>query len=150
VHVRRLRREKRIVANIGRFGPYVLHDKKFISIPKGEDPYTITHPSGAVELIHAKRELDANRLIKAFASATKYRDSSVERPLSDPTSKAGKKNVKIPKGKEPSELTLGRMHNARRQCAGEERSLGSLWWCQEKRQMRMHLKYQQRKLLRKQ
>ena len=43
----------------------MLHDKKFISIPKGEDPYTIT-PERAVELIHAKRELDANRLIKAF------------------------------------------------------------------------------------
>ncbi|MFM8740597.1 MAG: DNA topoisomerase, partial [Cytophagales bacterium] len=29
--------EKPMVANIGRFGPYVLHNKKFVSIPKGED-----------------------------------------------------------------------------------------------------------------
>lgn len=94
--------EKPVVANIGRFGPYVLHDKKFISIPKGEDPYTIT-PERAVELIHAKRELDANRLIKAFEGNDEIQ---VLNGRFGPYIKAGKKNVKIPKGKEPSELTL--------------------------------------------
>src|SRR5690242_21108715 len=33
--------EKPVVVSIGRFGPYVLHDKKFVSIPKDHDPYTI-------------------------------------------------------------------------------------------------------------
>ncbi len=94
--------EKPVVANIGRFGPYVLHDKKFISIPKGEDPYTIT-PERAVELIHAKRELDANRLIKSFEGNDEIQ---VLNGRFGPYIKAGKKNVKIPKGKEPSELTL--------------------------------------------
>ncbi|MBL7872396.1 MAG: type I DNA topoisomerase [Cyclobacteriaceae bacterium] len=94
--------EKPVVANIGRFGPYVLHDKKFISIPKGEDPYTITHER-AIELIHAKRELDANRLIKAFDGNDEIQ---VLNGRFGPYIKAGKKNVKIPKGKEPSELTL--------------------------------------------
>jgi DNA topoisomerase-1 len=91
-----------VVANIGRFGPYVLHDKKFISIPKGEDPYTIT-PERAIELIHAKRELDANRLIKAFEGNDEIQ---VLNGRFGPYIKAGKKNVKIPKGKEPAELTL--------------------------------------------
>ena len=94
--------EKPVVINIGRFGPYVLHDKKFISIPKGEDPYTIK-PERAIELIHAKRESDANRLIKAFEGNDEIQ---VLNGRFGPYIKAGKKNVKIPKGKLPEELTL--------------------------------------------
>ncbi|NOT76490.1 MAG: type I DNA topoisomerase [Cyclobacteriaceae bacterium] len=91
-----------VVANIGRFGPYVLHDKKFVSIPKGEDPYTIT-PVRAVELIQAKREADANKLIKAFPENP---DIQILNGRFGPYIKAGTKNVKIPKGKEPASLTL--------------------------------------------
>jgi DNA topoisomerase I len=94
--------EKPVVANIGRFGPYVLHDKKFVSIPKGEDPYTIT-PERAVELIQAKRESDANKTIKLFDTNP---DIQILNGRFGPYIKAGKKNVKIPKGKEPAELTL--------------------------------------------
>jgi DNA topoisomerase-1 len=94
--------EKPMTVNIGRFGPYVLHDKKFVSIPKGEDPYTIT-PSRAVELIQAKREADANRLIKSFPENAEIQ---VLNGRFGPYIKAGKKNVKIPKGKLPEELTL--------------------------------------------
>src|SRR5690606_15720822 len=43
-----------LTVNIGRFGPYVLHDKKFVSIPKTDDPYTITNER-AIELVVAKR-----------------------------------------------------------------------------------------------
>jgi DNA topoisomerase-1 len=91
-----------VVANIGRFGPYVLHNKKFVSIPKGEDPYTIT-PERAVELIEAKRVADANKLIKAFEGNDEIQ---VLNGRFGPYIKAGKKNVKIPKDKEPAELTL--------------------------------------------
>jgi DNA topoisomerase-1 len=93
---------KTVTINIGRFGPYVLHDKKFISIPKGEDPYVITHER-AVELIKAKRESDANKLIKSFDS---HPDIQILNGRFGPYIKAGKKNVKIPKGKAPEELTL--------------------------------------------
>jgi DNA topoisomerase-1 len=94
--------EKPVVANIGRFGPYVLHDKKFVSIPKGEDPYTI-NPERAVELILTKRETDANRTIKLFDTNP---DIQILNGRFGPYIKAGKKNVKIPKGREPIELTL--------------------------------------------
>ena len=94
--------DKQVTVNIGRFGPYVLHDKKFVSIPKGEDPYLIT-PERAVELIHAKRETDANRLIKSFPDNAEIQ---VLNGRFGPYIKAGKKNVKIPKGKLPEELTL--------------------------------------------
>lgn len=94
--------EKPVVVNIGRFGPYVLHDKKFVSIPKGEDPYEITF-SRATELIAAKRVADANRLIKEFPGNAEIQ---VLNGRFGPYIKAGKKNVKIPKGKEPVSLTL--------------------------------------------
>lgn len=41
---------KKIVANIGRFGPYVNHDAKFKSIPKSMSVFTIT-PEEAVALL---------------------------------------------------------------------------------------------------
>ncbi len=94
--------ESAVVINIGRFGPYVLHNKKFISIPKEEDPYAVS-AERAVELIEAKRVSDANKLIKAFAENP---DIQVLNGRFGPYIKAGKKNVKIPKGKEPAELTL--------------------------------------------
>ncbi|MBX2946748.1 MAG: type I DNA topoisomerase [Cyclobacteriaceae bacterium] len=94
--------DKPVVANIGRFGPYVLHDKKFVSIPKGEDPYTITH-ARAIELIEQKRIADANKTIKLFDENP---DIQILNGRFGPYIKAGKKNVKIPKDKEPKELTL--------------------------------------------
>lgn len=94
--------EKPVVVNIGRFGPYVLHDKKFVSIPKTDDPYTIT-AERAIDLIHAKRESDANKTIKLFEENP---DIQILNGRFGPYIKAGKKNVKIPKGKEPAELTL--------------------------------------------
>ena len=94
--------EKPVVVNIGRFGPYVLHDKKFVSIPKDIDPYAIV-PDQAIELIQAKRISDANKLIKAFDENP---DVQILNGRFGPYIKAGKKNVKIPKGKEPKDLTL--------------------------------------------
>lgn len=94
--------EKPVVVNIGRFGPYVQHDKKYVSIPKEEDPYTLTFPR-AIELIEAKRVADANKTIKVFPENP---DVQVLNGRFGPYIKAGKKNVKIPKGKQPNELTL--------------------------------------------
>ncbi|MGE0589618.1 MAG: type I DNA topoisomerase [Cyclobacteriaceae bacterium] len=94
--------ETKVVANIGRFGPYVLHNKKFVSIPKEEDPYTITFDR-AVELIKEKRIADANKTIKLFDENP---DIQVLNGRFGPYIKAGKKNVKIPKDKDPKELTL--------------------------------------------
>jgi len=96
--------DKPLVVNIGRFGPYVQHDKKYVSIPKEEDPYSIT-PARAIELIEQKRVADANRLIKSFASEGNT-EIEILNGRFGPYIKAGKKNVKIPKGKEPKDLTL--------------------------------------------
>jgi DNA topoisomerase-1 len=93
--------DKNVVVSIGRFGPYVLHDKKFVSIPKDIDPYTIT-PERAVELIEAKRIADANKTIKLFAEDPEIQ---ILNGRFGPYIKAGKKNVKIPKDREPASLT---------------------------------------------
>ncbi len=43
---------------VGRFGPYVKHGEAFISLPKGEDPFTVVYDR-AVELIKEKQLADA-------------------------------------------------------------------------------------------
>ncbi len=54
-----------IVIGAGRFGPYILHDKKYVSLPKTEDPLTITLDR-AVELISEKREQEKQRHMQHF------------------------------------------------------------------------------------
>lgn len=56
---------KPVTVAIGRFGPYVKYDGKFVSIPAGMSPAHLTQEE-AVELIEAKRREEANRLIKSF------------------------------------------------------------------------------------
>jgi DNA topoisomerase-1 len=56
---------KTMVAAIGRFGPFIRHDGKFVSIPKTLDPLTITADE-AINLIEEKRVKEAARFIKSF------------------------------------------------------------------------------------
>ncbi|MBS1257835.1 MAG: DNA topoisomerase 1 [Candidatus Scalindua arabica] len=93
--------DKEIVAAIGRFGPYIRHDSKFVSL-KDDDPYTIVQER-AIELIEAKRKADAEKVIKSFDENP---DVQVLNGRYGPYIKVGKKNVKIPKDKEPKDLTL--------------------------------------------
>jgi len=57
--------EKTVVAAIGRFGPFIRHDGKFVSIPKDLDPLTITLEEG-IKLIEEKRIKEAERFVKSF------------------------------------------------------------------------------------
>lgn len=56
---------KPVIIGTGKFGPYVRHDGKFISLPKGADPMTFSYDE-AVELIVAKRAAEAQKHIKRF------------------------------------------------------------------------------------
>lgn len=56
---------KDVTVAIGRFGPYVRHDGKFVSIPKEMAPAAVTLDE-AIELINEKRSREAQRLVKAF------------------------------------------------------------------------------------
>ena len=93
-----------VAAAVGRFGPYVRVGKEFVSIPKDAefDVYDITLVQ-ALELYQAKQEADAKKHIKSFPENP---DIQVLNGRFGPYIKAGKKNVKIPKGTEPESLTL--------------------------------------------
>lgn len=54
-----------VVIGAGRFGPYVLHEKKYTSLPKDENPMTISLET-AIELVKKKREEDKQRRVKGF------------------------------------------------------------------------------------
>ncbi len=93
--------DKVMTAAIGRFGPYIRHDGKFVSIPKDLDPLDITIDQ-SIELILAKRKADAEKFIKAFDENP---DVQVLNGRWGPYIKFGKKNVKIPKDTDPKSLT---------------------------------------------
>ena len=50
---------------VGRFGPYVKHAGKFVSIPKNMQPMAVTLED-AIELIQAKRNEEQNKIVKTF------------------------------------------------------------------------------------
>ena len=54
-----------VTIGAGRFGPYVQHNKKYVSLPKEDDPMTVTLDH-AISLILAKRLKDRERHIKTF------------------------------------------------------------------------------------
>ena len=57
--------DKEVTIGAGRFVPYVLHNKKFVSLPKDADPMTITLED-AIALIESHREEEESRHIKTF------------------------------------------------------------------------------------
>ncbi|MBQ7471097.1 MAG: type I DNA topoisomerase [Prevotella sp.] len=59
-----------VVIGAGRFGPYVLHKKKYVSLPTTDDPLTVTLER-AVELIAEKRKQDQQRHLKSFIEDSK-------------------------------------------------------------------------------
>ena len=94
--------DQEMIVGIGKYGPYIRHDGKFYSLDPGDDPYVITEER-AIELILEKRKSDSNKIIKTFDENP---DIQVLNGIYGPYIKAGKKNVKIPKGKDPASLTL--------------------------------------------
>ncbi len=93
--------DKEMTVAIGKFGPYVRHNSAFYSLPKEIDPLDLTEER-AIELIIDKRKRDAERLIKTFDENP---DVKILNGRWGPYIEFGKQNVKIPKGKEPLELT---------------------------------------------
>lgn len=91
-----------VKANVGRFGPYIQHGKIFASIPKDENPMSITFDR-AVEIILEKREADANKIIKIFPERE---DVQLLNGRWGAYLKIGKDNIKLPKGTEAEKLSL--------------------------------------------
>jgi len=91
---------EKVSASIGRFGPYVRYDDKFVSI-RGEDPYTITLER-ALEVVAQKKIDDANKLILDFP------DDGIQvlNGRYGPYITNKEKNARVPKDREPKSLTL--------------------------------------------
>jgi len=82
-----------VVIGAGRFGPYVMHNKKFVSLPKDINPLEIDL-DGAVKLINDKREQEAKRHIKAFDVEPKL---EIMNGKYGPFLAYGGKNYRLPK-----------------------------------------------------
>ena len=89
-----------IITAVGRFGPYVKHAGKFVSLAKGQDPYTITEAQ-AIALIEESRKKETGKVIADYPAS----GIQVLNGRYGPYIKKGKENFKIPKKTDPSTLT---------------------------------------------
>ena len=90
-----------ISVSTGRFGPYIRHNNKYVSLPKEYTPQTVTFDE-AVALIEKKREEEKNRIIKTFPENS---DLEILNGRFGPYIAYKGKNYKIPKGNKPEELS---------------------------------------------
>ncbi len=93
---------KEMTVAVGRFGPYIKHNSKFISLPKTDDPMTVTKER-AEEIILNKRKADAEKIIATFAEDA---DLQVLNGRFGPYISYQKENYKIPKTQDPKELSF--------------------------------------------
>lgn len=91
-----------IIANIGRFGPYLLHNNKFYSLPNEYDPLDVDQEQ-AITLIEAKRQAEQAKTIKTFDENPAIQ---ILNGRFGPYIKFGKLNVTIPKDQNPKSLSL--------------------------------------------
>jgi len=90
-----------VTASVGRFGPYVKYDQTFVST-KDEDPYTIDLET-ALRFIADKKEFEANRIIQDFPE---HEIQVLNGRFGPYISSLDKKNVKVPKDREPASMTV--------------------------------------------
>ncbi|MEQ1732891.1 MAG: type I DNA topoisomerase [Bacteroidia bacterium] len=93
---------KEMKANIGRFGPYIVHDSKFYSLRKEDDPHTV-ETDRAIEIIEAKRLADSLKLIREYAEDARLK---VLNGRWGPYIAVDKQNFKIPKTTEAASLSF--------------------------------------------
>ena len=99
--------EKEITVAIGRFGPYVKHDNKFVSLKKEDDPASINFDR-AVELIKEKRLAEQQKIIRKYDEDP---DVQVLKGRYGPYLVIKKQNYKLPKDTKPEELSLEDCYN---------------------------------------
>ncbi len=90
-----------VLANVGRFGPYVKYGSKFASLGPDDDPHRIDL-ARALEIVAEKKRTDAQREIKEFeGGAIRILKGRYGPYLTD-----GKKNARVPKGRDPALIDL--------------------------------------------
>ncbi|HSF46286.1 MAG TPA: type I DNA topoisomerase [Chitinophagaceae bacterium] len=91
-----------VSVSIGRFGPYIAHDKQFYSLAKEFDPYAVTLDE-VLPIIVEKRQAKQERTIKVFE---KEKIQLLRGPYG-PYIKKGLKNFPIPKEQQEKAADLG-------------------------------------------
>jgi DNA topoisomerase I len=94
--------DSEVIVSTGRFGPYVKHKSAFVSLSKSDDPMTIVLER-AIELITEKRKKETEKTIREFPENA---DMKLLNGRYGAYISYKKQNYKIPKGKDPKELTL--------------------------------------------
>jgi DNA topoisomerase-1 len=92
--------EKPITRGKGRFGPFLKWDGLYVNIPKKINPEDIDAAT-ALEMVEAKKKKEAERYIHRWDEEK----ISVQNGRWGPFIKFGKKNVKLPKGKDGKRMT---------------------------------------------
>jgi len=93
---------KNISASLGKFGPFLSHDGKFVSLKSTDDPLTVT-VERAVQLILDKRESDVKKMIKSYPENP---DISLQKDRwGRPCIFYKKKYFKLPPKVEPADLS---------------------------------------------
>ena len=90
-----------LLVNVGRFGPYVKYGSKFASLGSEDDPHTIDRER-ALQIVAEKKRADAEREIREFEGG-KIR---ILKGRYGPYLTDGKKNVRVPKGRDPALIEL--------------------------------------------
>ena len=93
---------EKMVAAVGKYGPYVRHKKSFVSLGD-EDPLSVTKET-AIKLIEEKREELKKMMINEFQDGDNV--IQVKNGRYGPYISVGRKNYKIPKDVQPESLTL--------------------------------------------
>ena len=84
-----------IIANRGRFGPYIIHGEDTRSLKKGDDVYTITRDRALQILAEPKARRRGSQLLKALGTANNTEVAVYSGPYG-PYLKVGKKNIALP------------------------------------------------------
>jgi DNA topoisomerase-1 len=93
---------EKVTVGIGRFGPYIRHNGQYISLPKGEDPYSVTLEKATI-LIGARREKDKNAVIRTFDEEPELK---ILKGRWGPYISYKQENYRIPKGTEIGAITF--------------------------------------------
>jgi len=96
---------KMITAGIGRFGPYLLHDGKYTSIPAGDDVYTIGI-NRAIDVLATKLRKAAAEALRVVGDHPAGGSIEIFDGRYGPYVKHGKLNASLPKGVTPEEVTI--------------------------------------------
>jgi DNA topoisomerase-1 len=99
-----------IQAGIGRFGPYLLHQKKYTTIPKDDDVLTIGMNRAVTVIAEAANRKPGASAVEVLRDLGKHPESGDDLKILKgrygPYIKFGKANVTLPKGSDPATVTL--------------------------------------------